>query len=112
MRSGRGDGTVRRQPRPASSMMVQPERPLPRARGGFVEEGPDGFRRVLESLVGGIDHRLCDDGDDRPGEPAPGEFVGQRLDEHVADSALGVGDGVVDGHRVHLVTRTVPTGAG
>ena len=30
------------------------------------------------------------------------EFVGERLDEHVADGALRVGHGVVHGHRVHL----------
>ena len=37
------------------------------------------------------------------GQPAPGELVAQRLDEHVPDRALGVGDGVVHRDRIHLV---------
>ena len=102
MRRGRGDGTVRRQPRPASSMIVHP-RAFWRARAvASFRNDPMGFVGCLKASSAGSTTRLRDDGDDGPGETAPGEFVGQRLDEHVADRALRVGHGVVDGNRVHL----------
>ena len=89
---GIGEATVRRQPRPASSTIVQPSVFGETLRRGFVHEGADGLRRDRRRQDRrAIDHRLSHQRHDRLVDATRTQLVAQRLEEHVADGALGVG---------------------
>ena len=92
---------TRRQPRPASSTTGQPAVSKSCARD-FVQESADRLGRALKGRVVAVDQGLGDIGDAAKGEVALVEFVAQRLLQHVADAALGVGHDEVHRRGVHL----------
>ena len=74
-------------------------------RGRVVEERADGLGRVGERRVGRVDDGLRHDRHDPPVDAPAAQLVADRLEEHVADRALGVADGVVHRDRRHLGLR-------
>ena len=69
---------------------------------GLRQERTDRLGGILEGGIVQAHHRVGDHRHHRTGQSAPGQFVTQCLDEHVADRALGVGHRIVDGNRVDL----------
>ena len=100
-----GDGTTRRQPRPASSFTTQPcsaASSLAVASSMCEPIGLVGSRNAGSSRSTSVSVTTATGS---RWMPRLAKFVAKRLDEHVADRALQVGAGIVHRHRRNLVDR-------
>ena len=76
-----------------------------RARRPAAEKRTSRLGRMAKRGVVEVHDRLGHHGDDRMLQSPASQLVGERLDEHVPDGALRVGDRVVHRNRVHFFLR-------
>ena len=92
IRTGCGEATSRRQPRPESSATVPPVLLGQAARDGLLVEAADRLRRRGERGVAGVDDGVREGRDDLLVEAGRAQLALQRRAEDVAEAPLGVGD--------------------